>query len=133
MTTKRELSLTHYQYRDYVQAHCHGADNAQTAEAIALETGISPRKQQQLKADLLERGVVICTSCAEPMGTYWPADDAERAPYVRQLERRVSACAAALGIIYRNCPALRPVVLHSPPRQHRNRGAQVTAQQTLPV
>ncbi len=131
MTTHRELSLTHYQYRDFVRARCYGAACAMTAEAIALETGISTRKQQQLKTDLLERGVVICTSCAEPMGTYWPASDAERAPYVRQLERRVSACAAALGIIYRNCPALRPVVLKAPPLQHRNQGAQVTAQQSL--
>lgn len=131
MSKSKPLSLTHYQFLNFLQAHCLGKEQAMTAQRIAQETGISTRKQGLLKAELALHGHIICSSCAEPMGYYMPADDAEKAPFVRQMERRISAEQAALAIVYRNCPALRPTKLMTPPLAIRPSGEPVTAQQQL--
>lgn len=129
----RQLSLTHYQLRDFIMSHCAGRAAAMTAERIALATGISTRQQQKIISDLRDRGVIICSACSSPMGYYWPSTLAEQEPFVRQLEKRVAAGAAALAIIYRQTPAHRPERKLRPPMRHHNRGEQVTAQMILEV
>ena len=131
MSKPKPLSLTHYQFLNFLQAHCLGKEQAMTAAQIAQETGISTRKQGQLKADLALHGHIVCSSCADPMGYYIPANDTEKVPYVRNMERRISAEQAALAIVYRNCPALRPTRLRTPPLAIRPSGEAVTAQMKM--
>ena len=132
MSKPKPLSLTHWQYRNYLEAHCYGQANAQTAQRITQETGINSRKQQELKSDWLERGVMICTSCSEqPMGTYIPANDAEKLIFIRTTQARYDALGSVLSVFYRNCPALRPTRLRTPPLAIRPSGEAVTAQMKM--
>jgi len=128
------LSAEHHYLYDWVCRNAPGKANAVPLEQVAAACGLSERKVQTLKRELLENGLVICSSCDKSAhGLYAPTDAAEVAPFARQLEHRVAATSTSLQTLYRMHPALRPVVLRTPPLRHENEGEQVTAQRRLEV
>jgi len=129
--SKPHISMTHHWLRNIIQGEARGAQAAIPLPVLAERMSISTRKVQQLKADWLEHGVVICSSCGANNGLFWPTDAAEIEPYARNMEARRDAVSAALGIVYAKIEALRPVVKRTPPLRHYNKGAQVTAQMTM--
>jgi hypothetical protein len=128
------LSAEHHYLYDWVCRNAPGKANAVPLVEVADATGIPQRRVQTMKAELLENGLVLCSSCSKMRpGIYAPTDASEVAPYARQLEHRIMACSHSLQTLYRMHPALRPVVLRTPPLRHENEGANVTAQTRLEV
>ena len=126
------LTEDHQRLFDWVAAHAPGKANAVPLVEVADATGIPQRRVQTMKRDLLENGLVLCSSCSKMRpGLYAPTDASEVAPYARQLEHRIMACSHSLQTLYRMHPSLRPVVLRTPPLRHENEGAQITAQTCL--
>lgn len=119
----RPLSLTHWHLASYIEANARGKHAAITLPEVASALKLTTRKVQELKAELLEvAGVVICSSCGNPPGLYWPMSAEEVQPYHAQQANREKASRKAKQAIERKYPQLRQTHLRTPPLTIRPTG-----------
>ena len=99
----------------YLRAACVGRASAQTAAALQVATGITPRRQQAIILELEAQGVDVCSACdRKPFGYYLPASDAERAAFLHQLRERRNALASRITGLEARHPGLRETTKRTP-------------------
>jgi len=116
----------------YLRAACVGRASAQTAAALQVATGITPRRQQAIILELDAQGIDVCSACdRKPYGYFIPANEAELAPFLHQLRQRRNALSTRVKGIEGRHPALRETRKVTPPLRIEPSGKPEQAQLEL--